>query len=104
MADLSVTVRALLGKARKKNLESAGTGAAWLEAMRDEALEATLAGDEEVTSLAYEGGNSTTARRFNAQDQLEATQLALEQLTADPAGDGEASGPSFIDYSCRSAL
>ena len=87
------------------NVAKAGTGTAWLQSLNDEAIAAVADGDEEVTSLAYDGGNSTTARKFNSQDLLEVTQYALEQLAADPDGSAAASGgPSVVDYRSISAL
>jgi hypothetical protein len=71
--DQSVQVRALVDMAAKR-------GPDWLEALRDEALAAVTAGDVEVNSLAFDGGSGSGSRKFKAQDLLEVTQLALEQV------------------------
>ncbi len=84
--DRSLQVRAFLDKARED-----ANGKAWLKKLRDEALAATIAGDIEITTTSYEGGSDTGARKFIAQDLLECTQLALEELE----GTGE---PKSVVY------
>ena len=92
MADSSTLVSALL---RRAAVLGEAPGRAWILEQHGIALEAVLAGDEEITSLAFEGGQASSRRGINSQDLLEACESALQSL------DGEAQDgpilPRFAD-------
>jgi len=77
MADSSTLVSALV---RKASAMGEINGKAWINEQHQTALEAVLAGDEEVTSLSFEGGSHTSRQRISSQDLLEACEFALQEL------------------------
>jgi len=72
MADNSILVKAFLSKAEE-------LGRPWLVEERDKALAAVQAGDQEITSLSYEGGSASGSSRINSQELLEILQVALNR-------------------------
>ena len=77
--DQSVQVKAFLRIASKRGKE-------WLETLHEDAALAVAAGDVEITTTSFEGGSAGGARKFNAQELLELTELCLQELegTAEP--------------------
>lgn len=94
MADSSSLVSALLRQARGMGAVS---GKVWLQGEHKKALDAVLEGDEEVTSLSYEGGSQSTRSRISAQDLLEALNDALDQFEG---VDSDSSGMIIPQFSC----
>lgn len=85
MADTTTLVSALV---RKVNAMGAPNGPAWLASQHEAALAAVLAGDEEITSLSFEGGSHSSKRHINAQELLQACEEAMAEIE----GSGQ-SGP-----------
>lgn len=93
MADTAVIIGALRRQVDK--LGSDGAGKSWLEGIHQQALDAVLAGDREITSIAYEGGSSSMRSRVSSAHLLEACEAVLEELaTKTPAG-GDMILPQF---------
>lgn len=59
---------------------TSATPADTLRDIRDKALAAVEAGDQEITTTSFEGGMATGSRKFNATQLLEIVQLALEEI------------------------
>lgn len=83
--DLQTLVSSFLRQARKES-DPAG----FLDDLNAEAVAATMAGDQFVTTTRFDGIESILERKFEATQLLQVTEMALQQLEAE-AGleDGE---------------
>ena len=76
-------VAAWLRKARKQPDTQA-----YLEGLNEQATDAIAAGDEYVTALSQEGGNSQQQREISARFLQHVTELCLQRLSAEQAAGG----------------